>query len=118
MRKESGSVGDFIAATLCMLAMTVLLNGYMDSVRMIQQKTEVAQIARKYILQMETTGLLREDARLQLCEELQEIGVNNISLEGTTTWRVTYGDDIVLQIRGELENGFTFTERKVSTAKY
>ena len=118
MRKESGSVGDLIAVSLCMLAMTVLLTNYMDCVRLMQQKMEVSQIARKYILRMETIGALTEEDRLALCEELDNAGVEDVRLTGTTTWQVTYGEEIVLQIQGELQNGYEFTEKKVSTAKY
>ena len=118
MRKEKGSVGDLISVALCMLALTTLLVNYMGCVRLIQQKMEIGQLARKYILRMETFGTLPEEDRILLCEELEEIGVEELKLEGTTTWQVPYGEEIVLQIRGELKNGYEFTERRVSTAKY
>lgn len=118
MRKESGTVGDLMAVTLCMLAMTVLLTNYMDCVRLIQQKMQVSQIARKYILQMETTGILDEETELLLREELEEVGVTELRLDGTTMGQATYGEEIVLQIWGELENGYGFTEKRVSTAKH
>lgn len=118
MRKEAGSVGDLISAALCMLAMTILLNHYLECVRLIQQKMEISQVARKYILQMETVGSLPEEARQRLCDELEEIGVEHLQLVGTTTGQVSYGEEIVLQIQGELADGYVFTERKVSTAKY
>lgn len=118
MRKETGNVGDLIAVSLCMLAMTVLLTNYMDCVRLVQQKMEVGQIARKYILRMETFGFLSDADRLKLCVELDDAGVEDVQLAGTTTWQVSYGEEIILQIRGELRNGYEFTEKKVSTAKY
>ena len=118
MRKESGTVGDLLSVTLCMLAMTVLLTNYMDCISLIQQKTKVSQIARKYILQMETEGGLDVEMETLLRDELDAVGVSNLRLEGTTIGQVTYGAEIVLQIKGELGDGYEFTEKKVSTAKH
>ena len=118
MRKESGTVGDLMAVALCMLAMTVLLTNYMDCVQVIQQKIQISQIARKYILQMETTGSLDEEMNRRMCEELESVGVTELRLSGTTVGQAVYGEEIVLQIQGELSNGYVFTEKKVSTAKY
>ena len=118
MKKESGTIGDLIAIAMCMLAMTILMTHYMGSVRIIQQKMEVSQIARKYILRMETMGRLTEEDRELLCKELTDVGVEALQLEGTTTCQVTYGEEVVLLIQGELGNGYDFTEKRVSTAKY
>ena len=118
MRKEKGSVGDLISVALCMLAMSVLLLNYMGCVRLLQQKMEIGQLARKYILRMETFGTLPEEEQVLLCDELRAIGVEKLSLDGTTTWQVPYGEEIVLQIGGELTNGYEFMEKRVSTAKY
>lgn len=49
MKREAGNIGDLMAACICMLLMTVLLVAYMDSVRLLDEKTEINQIARKYI---------------------------------------------------------------------
>lgn len=118
MRRESGTVGDLMAVVICMLAMAVLLTGYMDCVSVIQQKMQVSQIARKYILQMETTGILDEEMSRLMREELMAAGVTELRLNGTTMGQAVYGEEIVLQIQGELSNGYEFTEKKVSTAKY
>ena len=50
MKKEKGNVGEFMSVCICMLLLTVLLAAYMDSVRLIDEKTEINQIARRYIL--------------------------------------------------------------------
>lgn len=107
-----------MSVTLCMLAMTVLLTNYMDCVNLIQQKTKVSQIARKYILQMETVGGLDGEMEVRLRDELEAVGVSRLQFDGTTVGRVTYGEEIVLQMQGELQNGYEFTEKKVSTAKH
>ncbi len=118
MKKEKGNIGDLMAAGICMLLMTVLLVTYMDSVRLVDEKTEINQIARKYILRMETVGMLTESDRLLLCRELETAGASEVSLEGTTLDRAGYGEEIVLRIRGKLRGIYGFEEKRVSTAKY
>ena len=110
MKREEGSIGDLMAAGLCMLAMTVVMLSYLESARMIQQKTAAGQIARKYILRMETVGTLTDADRAALW--------GGITLDGTTTWQVDYGEPVVLQIQGTLGSGYEFTEKRVSTAKH
>lgn len=117
MKKEEGSIGDLLAACICMLLMTVLLVVYMDNVRLIEEKTEINQIARKYILRMETVGMLTESDRILLGRELEAAGASAVSLEGTTLDRVGYGEEIVLKIKGKLRNLYGFEEKRVSTAK-
>lgn len=118
MKKEAGNVGDLMATGLCILAMTVVMMAYLGNARLIQQKTAVGQIARKYILRMETVGALSDADRIALCGELEAAGVTQLNLEGTTIWQVNYGEPIILQIRGKLENEYEFTEKRVSTAKH
>lgn len=118
MKKEAGNVGDFMAACICMLMMSALLLSYMDSVRLIDRKTEINQIARKYILKMETVGMLTEPDKSALLEELAAAGASEVRLEGTTVNRVGYGSAIVLHISGKLGGIYEFDEKRVSTAKY
>lgn len=118
MKREGGSIGDLAAACVCMLLMTLLLVSYMDSVRLVDEKTEINQIARKYILRMETVGMLTESDRRLLDKELLAAGASGVSLEGTTLHRVGYGEEIVLQIKGRLRGIYAFEEKRVSTAKH
>lgn len=107
-----------MSAGLCILAMTVVMLAYMDSVWLIHRKAEVSQIARQYILRMETVGYLTEADRIALRQELDEAGVTEVELSGTTMTPVTYGDMITLEIRGKLEGEYVFEEKRVSTAKH
>ena len=118
MKKEPGNVGDFMAVCICMLLMTVLLVAYMDSVELLEEKTEVNQIARKYILRMETIGYLSDTDNVRLYRELEEAGVTEVSLDGSTLEHVGYGEAIVLRIRGKLRGSYEIDEKRVSTAKY
>ncbi len=102
---------------ICILAMTVVMLSYMESVELIHQKTEIGQLARKYILRMETVGYLTSADRTALCQELNGMGVTEINLEGTTLHEVNYGTQIILQINGKLEGKYVFEEKRASTAK-
>ena len=118
MKKENGTVADLMAAGLCMLAMMAVILSYMGNVRMIDQREQVSQIARKYILKMETQGVLTDADRTALTAELELAGVTDLRLDGTTLAPVTYGEPVVLIIRGKLGDGYEFEEKKVSTAKH
>ena len=118
MRQEKGSIGDIMSAGICMLAMTVLMLYYMDNVWLIHQKTAVSQIARQYILKMETVGYLAEEDRIRLGQELEVAGVTELELTGTTMSPVAYGDIITLEIKGRLEGEYDFEEKRISTAKH
>ena len=118
MRQEKGSIGDIMSAGICMLVMTVLMLSYMDNVWLIHQKTAVSQIARQYILRMETVGYLTEEDRIRLGQELEVAGVTELELAGTTMSPVAYGDIITLEIRGRLGGENDFEEKRISTAKH
>lgn len=117
MRREKGSIGDIMTTGLCMLAMTVMMLAYIDNAQLIYRKSEINQIARKYILRMETEGWLTEADRVSLIQELEALGVTEPDLSGTTVNQVSYGEPIVLLLRGRLEGKYEFEEKRVSTAK-
>lgn len=117
MSRESGNVGELMITGICILAMLGMMLAYMDSVSLLQQKEDVGQVARKYILRMETTGCLLAADRALLMQELMEMAVTEIDLTGTTVSPVAYGAPIILQIKGKLEGKHDFSEKRVSTAK-
>ncbi len=118
MKRQKGSIGDFMSTGLCLLGMTAVMLVYLGCARLIQTKTEISQIARKYILRMETAGMLTDEDRSALFGELEAAGATRVQLEGTTLWQVNYGDPIILQIQGKIEDRYDFTEKRVSTAKH
>lgn len=111
-------MADIMAAGLCMLAMTAVMTAYLGNVRIVYQRAQIGQIAREYILQMETAGALTEAARAALTQELAHMGVTELRLEGTTVEKAAYGETIVLVLRGKIEGTYEFEEKKVSTAKH
>lgn len=117
MKRERGSAGDILVTGFYLLAMTIVMLAYMGNVSLIYRKAEINQIARKYILRMETAGELTDADYISITRELESLGVTELSLTGTTIGRVSYGDPIVLLIRGKLEGEYEFEEKRVSTAK-
>ena len=117
MHRHRGNIGDIMLTGICMLAMLVMLLACFESVELLNSKASVGQLARKYILQMETCGYLSGQARAALSVELAELGVTEISFDGTTFNEVSYGDAISLEIRGKLKGEYDFVEKRVSTAK-
>ena len=76
MRRENGSIGDFLAVGICMIFLSLLMVRYMDSVGLINEKEQVNQLVRQYILRMETVGRLTSEDRAGLLSSLQELGVS------------------------------------------
>lgn len=118
MKKQQGSVGDILTTAVCILAMSIVLFAFLDCVELIQQKLEVGQLARKYILKMETVGCLTASEKIKLDGELMEMGVTEIDLSGTTLNMAGYGEAITLRIQGKLRGEYEFEETRVSTAKH
>jgi len=118
MKKQQGSVGDILTTTVCILAMSIVLFAFLDCVGLVQQKLEVGQLARKYILKMETEGCLTASERIRLDSELAQMGVTEVDLSGTTLNMAGYGEAVTLRIQGRLRGEYEFEEKRVSTAKH
>ena len=117
LRRQEGNVVELMATGLCILAMCAIMMYFFEYMDVIGQKNEAVGLARKYILRMETVGCLAESDRQSLIRELEEIGIEEIVLDGTTFSPVTYGQPVALMIKGKLKGGRFFEERKVSTSK-
>lgn len=115
--KQPGNVGNLLITGICILAMAAVMVTYMDYVSLLQEKEAVGQLARKYILRMESIGYLAVGDRTRLTMELREMGVTEIEYNGTTLTPVGYGEEIVLEIGGKLKGEYDFAEKRISTAK-
>lgn len=133
-KKRKGNVVDVLTVGILVLGMTVLMIAYLGNIRLMEQKDEIGQIARKYILRMETVGYLTGNDRVQMSQELAGLGIQNLDFTGTTVNQVDYGEPIVLVIRGTIpgqnvivggdllgtvfeKKQYDFEERRMSTAK-
>ncbi len=116
--RDKGNVADIMVTGIFVLAMTVVMLSFLENIKLIQQKAEVDQLARRYILRMETVGgLLATDKEL-LEAELKACGVASVDLSGTTMGEAGYGARIELRIRGLLGGKYEIEETRVSTAKH
>lgn len=103
MKKRKGSVMEIMYVGIAVFAMTIVMMSYLNNMQLVSSKEDVNQVARKYILRMETMGYLDDTGRLNLLHDLQEIGVTDIDLSGTTLSDAGYGNPIYLVISGKLE---------------
>ena len=115
---QEGNIGDLLSVLLCILAMTIVMTTFLSLVQLVNQKTMVSQLARNYVLRMETVGYLKAEDEAALRQELEGYGITEISLEGTTRNPVTYGAEITLCIAGKIGGEHAFEEKRVSTAKH
>ncbi len=106
-----------MTVAFCVLAMTFVMLQYMEHIGVIYRKWEVIALARESILQMETRGYLDAESYEQLLVRLEEMGMEEVSLEGSTVNPVGYGEPIILRIKGELD-GYEWEEVRASTAKH
>nr|WP_318685791.1 hypothetical protein [uncultured Acetatifactor sp.] len=117
MTREKGNIVNLIAAGICVIAMTAVMAVYLECIFLVRQKSQVSQLARKYILKMETTGCLTANDRTELVLELERLGVTQVDLTGTTMDAANYSEPISLEISGKIKGEFPFEEKRVSTSK-
>ena len=77
------------------------MTAFMDCVALVNKKTMVSQVARNYVLKMETVGYLAPVDETALLKELSELGIEEVELSGTTMEPVSYGAEITLKITGK-----------------
>ncbi len=118
LRREQGNVGDVMMMGLMVLAMAVVMMTFLDLIQLVQKKTDVRQISRQYLLEMETVGYLPADSAEELRKDLEELGAEEISLDGSTLRQAAFGEVITLKISGKLGGSYEFCEVRTSTAKY
>ena len=90
---------------------------YLQNVQLLQAKENVGQLARAYLLKMETVGYLEPAEQAHLTAELETAGLTEIDYEGSTLEPAGYGERIILQIHGKLGGHYEIREKRVSTAK-
>ncbi|MBQ2099869.1 MAG: hypothetical protein II477_02215 [Lachnospiraceae bacterium] len=116
--RQEGSIGDLLSVLLCILGMTTVMIAFLSCVKLVNQKTMVGQLARTYVLRMETVGYLTPEDEAALRNDLAELEILEVSLEGTTRTPVGYGAQITLRISGKIGGEHAFEEKRVSTAKH
>lgn len=99
-RKDKGILDQFLPAIVVIVLLAVLWTGSMVSASNIDRSSDIQQVARTYLLRMETDGCLTEENRNLLIAELEALDMEQIDLTGTSFTNVGYGNRIRLVIRG------------------
>jgi hypothetical protein len=118
IKKNCGSIGDVMPMGMFVICIAIVFVSFADCVRIVNIKSSVSQISRRYILRMETVGYLTPGDSETLMKELGDAGLGVISLGNTDTSEVGYGNPVRLEIRGFTEDGYEISEYRTSTAKY
>lgn len=123
--KEKGSAMEFVSFGLVLLGFAAIMMVYLGCVELVEYKLKVGQLGRKYILRMESAGYLNGEDQIALMDELEDLGLTQVDLFGSTMEFVGYGGEIILSIRGRVPGRFgggrqglyEIKELRVSTAK-
>lgn len=99
-KKDASIMENMLVMLLNMIIVCAFLVIIFGAFSGISDKWGVRQVAREYTLIMETEGYLNASDQASLIAELESYGLYNISLSGTTTREVEYGDRIYLKISG------------------
>lgn len=103
MDKKDGSMMKLLPVLLAMAAMAAITTLYITYMSDYDKRERADQIAREYILKMETQGHLSEAMKNNLISDLSDAGFGSINLQGTTMAKAEYGEEIVLMINAYLE---------------
>ena len=106
-KKKHGMLDDFLPIMVFILLLTVLLFTFVEFNGAVNKKTEVNQVARRYILKMEQTGYATSSIQNAIVQELNDLGyagdttgapvtTQNIT-DNTTKAHQGYGSDICLE---------------------
>lgn len=110
MKKDKGNLINLFPPILTIVALAVMLIFFTGWMANISARDNVYQLSRRYILRMETEGCLDSALESSLRADLTDAGMSNISLTGTTTSEVDYGNVIILKISGDLDiNSYSTT---------
>lgn len=93
----------FLPILMVTIFVALIAIQYIGFIRELEYKEAINMIMRKYIIRMETVGYLTEEEELNIKSELQDIGMENIDLLGSTTREVEYGETIYLYVKGNIQ---------------
>lgn len=103
LKKKKGVIDDILIPMITIVAIFILIMAFITSNKDIHKSSAIDGVVRQYILSMESTGYLDSSSQQQLIKDLQDVGMKNISLAGTTMSEVGYGKKINLVVNGTIE---------------
>ena len=102
-QEASAVVADMIPSIITIVIAAILLIFYSTWVYNFESREYINSIVREYVLRMETRGCLTKEDKDMLFAELQNKGMEQICLDGTTLTPVENGDIVTLKISGEIK---------------
>lgn len=119
-KKKHGMLDDFLPITVFIILLAILLFTFIEFNNAVNKKTEINQVARRYILKMEQTGYATQSIQDALVQELNDLGyAGDTSGSPVTTANITadttkthtgYGSDICLEFVVYTTNNWLSTE--------
>ena len=98
MKKKKGYIiADIGIPLLTLVFVGIVIISFSIFTKESKRINDLDRLGREYILRMESNGYLSDTNRNTLTQELQAIGANNISIQGTMT-PVPYASKINLSI--------------------
>ena len=101
--KKKNAIGSVVD---CIITILILMAGIVYSIKMysnLDLAIEKKRIERSFIMQMEAEGYLSLSAKDSLTQQLNDIGVEQISFQGTTMSPAGYGNIVVLSVTGRIK---------------
>ncbi|ERI90705.1 hypothetical protein HMPREF1982_03743 [Clostridiales bacterium oral taxon 876 str. F0540] len=98
MRKKKGEIDQYVIIVLGILSFFIITIASLNYVGSTDKYITANQIARKYVLKIESKGYLTPENAAKLRSELTNQGFSNIDLTGTTMSEVKNGEDVFLFI--------------------
>ena len=119
-KKNNGMLDDFFPIMIFITLLAVMLFTFVEFNAAVNKKTEINQVARRYILKMEQVGYANQSISDSLIQELNDLGyhgdetgspvtVGNITANTTKTHQ-GYGSDICLEFTVYTTNTWLSTE--------
>ena len=95
-------IGSMLIMILTLMMALILIMAYASWHSKLAAQDSIYLTIGTYLKSIESSGYLTENQKEQLINELEQYGMENISLEGTTLTHVPYGDKVTIRVRGKV----------------
>lgn len=102
MRDKKPAVGNLISCMVTMLVLLAIVAFSADYFARLNTAIAKKRIERSYMLSMESEGYLSDKRKNELTNDLNALGVTDISYDGTTFIPAGYGNTVTLSVQGRL----------------
>lgn len=106
LKKHRGDVTEILATGIGLLMMLAVLTSAINSVVILNTKSESQRIARKYLLVLEQKGTLTGTQVDEINTALEELHLSDIEIKinkGSLS-TISYGNDVYLDIKAKLKS--------------